>query len=61
LLTINALLAKYDTLEPSVREIGRFLDQARRALRALPESPGRMGLAALADFLAQQTASLAVQ
>jgi octaprenyl-diphosphate synthase len=61
LLTINALLAKYDTFEPSLREIGRFLDQARRALRVLPEGPGRAGLAALADFLAQQTGTLAVQ
>jgi len=58
---VNALLAKYDTLEPSVREIRRFLDQARRALLVLPESPGRMGLAALADFLAQQTGTLMVQ
>jgi octaprenyl-diphosphate synthase len=58
---INALLAKYETLEPSVREIQRFLDQARRALRVLPESPGRTGLATLADFLAQQTGTLTVQ
>ncbi len=61
LLAVNALLAKYDTFEPSVREIQRFLDQARRALQVLPESPGRMGLATLADFLAQQTGTLAVQ
>ncbi len=61
LLTINALLAKYETFEPSVREIGRFLDQARRALRVLPEGPGRTGLAALTEFLAQQTGTLAVQ
>jgi octaprenyl-diphosphate synthase len=61
LLTVNALLAKYDTFEPSIREIGRFLDQARRALRVLPEGPGRTGLSALTDFLAQQTGTLAVQ
>jgi octaprenyl-diphosphate synthase len=61
LLTINALLAKYETFEPSVREIGRFLDQARRALRVLPEGPGRAGLTALTDYLAQQTGTLAVQ
>ena len=60
LLAINALLAKYDTFEPSVQEIRRYLDHARRALRALPESPGRLGLAALADFLAQQTGTLMV-
>ena len=58
---VNELLAKYDTFGPSVREIQRFLDQARRALRGLPESPGRAGLAALADFLAQQTGALTVQ
>ena len=61
LLTINGLLAKYGTFEPSVREIGRFLDQARRALRVLPEGPGRTGLAALTEYLAQQTGTLAVQ
>lgn len=59
--TVNSLLTKYDTFEPSVQEIRRFLDQARRALRVLPESEGRTGLAALADFLAQQTGTLAVQ
>jgi len=61
LTTINALLAKYDTFEPSVREIRRFLEQAREALSVLPESQGRAGLSALADFLAQQTGTLAVQ
>lgn len=61
LTALNALLAKYETFEPSVLEIRRFLDQARRALRMLPESPGRTGLALLADFLAQQTDNLAVQ
>ncbi len=61
LVAVNALLAKYETFEPAVQEIRRFLDQARRALRGLPESPGRAGLSALADFLAQQTAALVVQ
>jgi len=61
LLAVNALLAKYDTFEPSVAEIRRFLDHARRALRVLPESPGRLGLFKLADFLAQQTRTLVVQ
>jgi octaprenyl-diphosphate synthase len=61
LLAVNALLAKYDTFAPTIAEIERFLDQARRALRALPESPGRTGLAALTDFLAQQTGGLVVQ
>jgi octaprenyl-diphosphate synthase len=61
LLPINALLQKYNTFEPSVREINRFLNQAREALRVLPESQGRSGLAGLADFLAQQTSALTVQ
>jgi len=37
------------------------LDQARRALRVLPESSGRLGLGILTDFLAQQTGALVVQ
>ena len=61
LLGVNGLLAKYETFEPSIGEIHRFLDQARRALRVLPESEGRTGLSALTDFLAQQTSTLAVQ
>lgn len=61
LRAVNALLTKYETFEPSVKEIQRFLDQARRALRVLPESHGRTGLSALTDFLAQQTGTLAVQ
>jgi octaprenyl-diphosphate synthase len=61
LVAVNALLAKYETFEPSVREIERFLEQARRALRVLPESPGRTGLSALTNYLAQQTANLTVQ
>ncbi len=57
---VNELLARYGTLEPSLAVIGRYLDMARRALRPLPESAGRAGLAGLADFLAQQTDALAV-
>ena len=58
---INELLEKYDTFEPSVQEIEKFLEQARQALRVLPASSGRAGLMAMTDFLAQQTATLAVQ
>jgi len=58
---VNELLARYETFEPSVREIEKFLDLARRALRVLPNSDGRAGLSAMTDFLAQQTAALAVQ
>jgi len=58
---VRALLAKYETFAPSVAEIERYLETARRALRTLPASPGQAGLLALTDFLAQQTATLAVQ
>ena len=58
---VNELLAKYETFEPSVQEIEKFLAQARQALRILPASSGRAGLLAMTDFLAQQTATLAVQ
>ena len=58
---IKALLVKYETFAPSVGEIERFLELARRALRVLPASPGQAGLLALTNFLAQQTAALVVQ
>jgi len=58
---VKALLAKHETFEPSVAEIERYLEVARRALRVLPASPGQAGLMALTNFLAQQTAALAVQ
>jgi octaprenyl-diphosphate synthase len=57
---VNGLLARYETFEPSLEVIARYLEQARRALRVLPESDGRAGLFNLADFLAQQTGVLAV-
>src|SRR6202142_947518 len=57
---VNELLEKYETFEPTREVIARFLDQASRALRNLPESSGRTGLSNLAEFLAQQTAALAV-
>src|SRR5471032_1744417 len=57
---VNELLTKYETFEPSLEVIARYLEQARRALRGLPESAGRAGLLGLADFLAQQTGTLTV-
>jgi octaprenyl-diphosphate synthase len=57
---VNELLAKYGTFEPSLEVIAKFLEQARRALKTLPESEGRAGLSALTGFLAQQTGALAV-
>ncbi len=60
LSAVNKLLARYETFEPSRAVIGKYLEQARRALKTLPESDGRAGLFGLADFLAQQTAGLIV-
>jgi len=60
LAAVNELLARYETFEPAQGVIARYLEQARRALRVLPESGGRAGLSGLADFLAQQTDALAV-
>jgi octaprenyl-diphosphate synthase len=57
---VKELLVKYETFEPSREVVNRYSDQARRTLRILPESNGRTGLLKLADFLAQQTAALAV-
>ena len=61
LSAVNGLLAKYETFAPTIAEIKRYLEQARRALRVLPASPGHEGLVDLTNFLAQQTATLAVQ
>lgn len=58
---INRLLTRYETFAPSVGEIERHLEVARRVLEKLPESAGRSGLKQLTVFLAQQTAALAVQ
>ena len=58
---VIALLEKYGTFTPSVTVIQKHLDQARMSLRGLPASPGKAGLLALADFLAQQTGALADQ
>jgi octaprenyl-diphosphate synthase len=57
---VNELLARYETFEPALEIVGRYLETARRALKILPVPAGRAGLAGLADFLAQQTDALAV-
>jgi octaprenyl-diphosphate synthase len=57
---VGQLLSKYQTLEPSLEIVSGYLDTARRAMQSLPESAGRDGLFGLADFLAKQTAALAV-
>ena len=60
LAVVNALMEQYETLQPSLEVIAKYLELARRALKTLPESGGRAGLFGLADFLAQQTAVLTV-
>ncbi len=58
---VKALLVKHETFLPSMGEIDRCLELARRSLRVLPASAGQTGLLELTDFIAQQTAALAVQ
>lgn len=55
---VNDLLARYQTLKPTVELIERYLAQARQSMRSLPESSGRVGLQGVTDYLAQQTAAL---
>jgi geranylgeranyl pyrophosphate synthase len=57
---VNELLVKYDTFEPSLEVIANYLEQARKALRVLPENSGRTGLFNLTEYLAQQTGVLTV-
>ena len=60
LAAVNKFLERFETLEPSLAVIAKYLELARRALKTLPESGGRAGLFGLADFLAQQTGVLTV-
>jgi len=57
---VNELLVRYETFEPSVEVIVNYLEQARVALKILPENAGRDGLFELTEFLAQQIGNLAV-
>ena len=57
---VNELLVRYETFQPSLELIAQYLARARQALAMLPGSSGRDGLLALADFLTQQTGTLAV-
>ncbi|MBU6410429.1 MAG: polyprenyl synthetase family protein [Verrucomicrobia bacterium] len=60
LAVVNEMLAKYETLEPSMAVVEKYLAQGRNVLARLPENEGRTGLSNLADFLAQQIGTLAV-
>jgi len=55
---VTEMLARYETLEPTMEVIERYLDQARESLRLLPESSGRAGLFGVTEYLARQTATL---
>lgn len=55
---VAELLARYETLTPSLELIERYLSQARQSLRSLPESGGRAGLAGVTEYLTRQTAAL---
>jgi len=57
---VNELLSKYETFEPSMQVVEKYLQQARTALNVLPKNNGSAGLFDLADFLAQQIEILAV-
>jgi len=57
---INELLVKYETFEPSLDVIVQYLEQARAALKVLPENAGRDSLLDFTEFLAQQIANLTV-
>jgi octaprenyl-diphosphate synthase len=57
---VNELLVRYETFEPSLEVIAQYLDQARGALKILPENAGRDSLVELTEFLAQQIANLTV-
>jgi octaprenyl-diphosphate synthase len=57
---VNELLVRYETFEPSVEVIVNYLEQARLALKNLPENAGRDGLLDLTEFLSQQIANLTV-
>lgn len=55
---VSELLARYETLGPTLEIIERYLGQARQIVLTLPESNGRAGLLGVTDYLSRQTAAL---
>ncbi len=55
---VSELLARYETLGPTLEIIEQYLGQARQILLTLPESNGRAGLFGVTDYLWRQTAAL---
>ncbi len=55
---VLALLKRFAALKESQGVIRRYVQSARQALEALPESPSRLALFRLSDFLVRQTDAL---
>ena len=60
LAPVLELLSKHETLGESSEIIHQYLEQARQALKGLPESANQAGLIGLTEYLARQTDSLGV-
>jgi octaprenyl-diphosphate synthase len=60
LTEVVELVVKYEALAESRAIIQQYLVAAREALLALPVGPGRLGLAGLTEFLAEQMEALGV-
>jgi geranylgeranyl pyrophosphate synthase len=57
---IFELLEKYDALSDTRRVVTQYIKQAQQVLGELKQSKGVEALAALGDYLAQQTRALGV-
>lgn len=55
---VSEMLARYETLGPTLEIIEQYLERARQILLTLPESNGRAGLFGVTDYLWRQTAAL---
>jgi len=60
LAEVVELMVKYEAFAESRSVIQQYLVAAREALMALPPGQGRLGLAGLTEFLAEQTEALGV-
>jgi hypothetical protein len=54
------MMVRYDAFSECRASVQQYLDAGRQALMLLPPSLGRSGLAALTEFLAEQTEALGV-
>src|SRR5581483_11340529 len=60
LTPVLELLCKHETLGGSLEIIHQYLEQARKALKGLPEAASQKGLIGLTEYLARQTENLGV-